>query len=68
MKTCYNCETNRRTYIKDCLGCAVRLVKSARPSRQRQEGMLQMIERYGVFTRQQVIEGLKNDGSVSANS
>lgn len=59
--SCYNCENNRRVYIKDCLGCAVRLVKSARPSRKQQEVMIQYLTAYGNLSREQIIEELKRD-------
>lgn len=59
--TCYNCENKRRVYTKDCLGCAVRLVKSARPSRKQQEVMIQYLTTYGNLSREQIIEELKRD-------
>lgn len=59
--TCYNCENNRRVYLRDCIGCAVRLVKSARPSRKQQESMMNYLTRYGKFTKDEIIEALKND-------
>ena len=59
--TCYNCENNRRVYTKDCIGCAARLVKSARPSRKQQEAMINYLTRYGKFTKDEIIEALKND-------
>ena len=59
--SCYNCENNRRVYTKDCLGCAVRLVKSARPFRKQQEVMIQYLTAYGNLSREQIIEELKRD-------
>lgn len=59
--SCYNCENNRRVYTKDCIGCAVRLVKSARPSRKQQEVMIQYLTAYGNLSREQIIEELKRD-------
>ena len=63
--SCYNCENARRVYIRDCLGCTVRLVKSARPSRKQQEAMLEYIEKYGAFTRNQIIEAIKRDSNTA---
>lgn len=58
---CKACVENKHSYQRKCLGCAVRLVKSARPSRQQQETMLSYIVAYGDFTREQVIEAVKQD-------
>ena len=63
--SCYNCENNRRVYLRDCIGCAVRLVKSARPSRKQQETMLQHLTRNGKFTKDEIIEALKNDADIA---
>ena len=63
--SCYNCEHNRRVYLADCLGCAVRLVKSARPARKQQEAMLEYIAKNGKFTKEQVIEAIKADAAFS---
>lgn len=63
--SCYNCENKRRVYTKDCLGCAVRLVKSARPSRKQQEAMLHYIETYGAFSRDEIIEAIKRDSAIA---
>ena len=62
---CYNCENNRRVYLADCLGCAIRLVKSARPGRKQQDAMLAYIERNRRFTREQVIEAINADAAIS---
>ncbi len=58
---CYNCENKRRIYTLGCLGCAVRLVKSARPSKLQQEGMIAHIEKYGKFTREDIVKAIKDD-------
>lgn len=58
---CKECGANKHSYRRKCLGCAVRLVKSARPSRKQQETMLAYIVAYGDFTKEQVIEAVKND-------
>jgi hypothetical protein len=65
--TCYDCENNRRVYLRDCIGCAVRLVKSARPSRKQQECMIAYLVRNGRFTKDQIIEAIKND-SITADA
>lgn len=65
MASCYNCENNRRVYTADCLGCAVRLVKSARPSRKQQEAMLNYIQKLGKFTKEQIIEAIKSESAVT---
>lgn len=48
-------------YVKDCLECAVRLVKSARPSRKQQEMMLEFLVLYCNQDRDTILEALKND-------
>jgi len=58
---CVNCKTDKPVYYNKCLGCAVRLVKSARPSRKKQEMMMLYIHYYGQFSRDQILEALKND-------
>jgi Pyruvate/2-oxoacid:ferredoxin oxidoreductase gamma subunit len=63
--TCYNCENKRRVYTKDCLGCAVRLVKSARPSRRQQEVMIGYLTAYGNLSREQIIEAMKRDSDTA---
>lgn len=63
--TCYNCDNNRRIYTADCLGCAVRLVKSARPSRRQQEAMLNYIQRLGKLSKEQIIEAIKSESAVT---
>lgn len=63
--TCYNCDNNRRVYNADCLGCAVRLVKSARPSRKQQEVMIQHIVRHGKLTKEQIIEAIKSKSAIA---
>lgn len=57
---CYNCENKRGIYTLGCIGCAVRLVKSARPSRKQQESMIEHIVRHGELTREQIIDALKS--------
>jgi hypothetical protein len=61
--TCYNCENNRRVYSAECLGCAVRLVKSARPSRRQQEAMLNYIQKLGKLSKEQIIEAIKSESA-----
>lgn len=63
--TCYNCDNNRGVYLRDCLGCAVRMVKSARPSRWQQETMLHYLEKYGAFSRDEIIEAIKRDSDTA---
>jgi len=58
---CVKCQTDKPIYIHTCLGCAVRLVKSARPSRKKQEMMILYISHYGKFSRDTILEALKND-------
>ena len=58
--TCDNCESGW-VYTKGCLGCAVRLVKSARPSRKQQESMIGYLTLYGTFSRDEIIEAIKDD-------
>lgn len=58
---CVNCKTDKPVYDNNCLGCAVRLVKSARPSRKKQEMMMLYIHYYGKFSRDAILKALKND-------
>ena len=42
--SCPYCEVEAKQYdLKNCLGCAVRIVRSARPSRKQQEKMLDYV-------------------------
>jgi hypothetical protein len=52
-------ELSRYVYKNGCLGCAIRLVASARPGRKQQEYLLGYIQRYWNIDRQEVINGLK---------
>ena len=52
-------ELGRYVYKNGCLGCAIRLVASARPGRKQQEYLLGYIQRYWKIDRQDVIKGLK---------
>lgn len=65
MDNCYNCENNRRVYTLGCIGCAVRLVKSARPSRKQQDAMIQHIVKHGKITKEQIIEAIKSDAAAA---
>ena len=62
--TCDNCESGW-VYDNGCLGCAVRLVKSARPSRKQQEAMLGYLTLYGSFSRERIIEAIKDDSDTA---
>lgn len=45
--TCPLCKTKSGQYdLQNCLGCAARLVKAARPSRTQQEKMLVYVTRW----------------------
>lgn len=57
--SCVNCKTDKPVYDNNCLGCVVRLVKSARPSRKKQEMMMLYIQTYGKFNRDVILEALK---------
>jgi len=65
MDNCYNCKNNRRVYTLGCVGCAARLVKSARPSRKHQEVMIEHIVRHGKLTKEQIVEQLNTQPAVS---
>jgi len=61
MDNCYNCKNNRRVYTLGCVGCAARLVISARPQRKQQEVMIEHIVKHGKLTKEQIIEAIKSD-------
>lgn len=44
---CQLCEIQAKQYdLKNCLGCAARIVRSARPSRRQQEKMLDYVSQW----------------------
>ena len=63
---CLSAVANQRCglYRFGCIGCCVRLVASARPSRRRQEAMLAAIGRYSKSPdRQEIIDFLNPNSS-----
>ena len=64
MMTCALCASAGHIYDRSCLGCAARLVASARPGRRQQDAMLVLawIERGGI-ERLRVIDELQRRGA-----
>lgn len=61
---CVDCNKTQ-IYNVNCLICCVRLVKSARPDRKKQEAMIEHIKRHRTFLREQIIEAIKADATIS---
>jgi hypothetical protein len=57
---CPDC-ASQHVFTKGCLGCAVKMVKSARPSRKQQEMMLAYLTMYCNVSREEILEAIKND-------
>jgi len=58
--TCPHCAMQAGRVDMACLGCCARLVKNARPSRERQEGMFAVIAKYEAApTKQAIIEYIR---------
>ena len=64
---CKQCNS-KNVYTKGCMGCAVRLVKSARPSRKMQEAMLGYLVLYCNMDRDEILEAIKNDQAETSAS
>ena len=57
---CAACNSESGIYeLKSCIGCAVRLVLSARPSKQRQLAMLEYLSTYYGYDQAEIIERVK---------
>jgi hypothetical protein len=59
MECQHSTEFSKYVYKNGCLGCAIRLVASARPGRKQQEYLLGYIQRYWKIDREDVINRLK---------
>ena len=57
---CAACNSGSGIYeLKSCIGCAVRLVASARPSKARQLSMLEYLSTYYGYDQAEIIERVK---------
>ena len=57
---CVSCNSGSGIYeLKACMGCAVRLVISARPSKARQLSMLAYLSTYYGYDQNELIERVK---------